>query len=89
MLLLPLTIMMQYLSLKKATYKPAAFYRGIILPLAAQADVTLREAIIFGERPRGARQGAGRGTAGLGAPAPPGDWQPCVVAATRCGPAAT
>jgi essential nuclear protein 1 len=37
-----------YISLKKATYKPAAFYKGIILPLAAEPDVTLREAIIFG-----------------------------------------
>jgi essential nuclear protein 1 len=37
-----------YLALKKATYKPAAFYKGIILPLAAAGDCTLREAIIFG-----------------------------------------
>ena len=37
-----------YLALKKATYKPAAFYRGIILPLAASGDCTLREAVIFG-----------------------------------------
>lgn len=37
-----------YLALKKATYKPAGFYRGIILPLAASGDCTLREAVIFG-----------------------------------------
>jgi essential nuclear protein 1 len=37
-----------YLALKKATYKPAAFYRGVILPLAASGDCTLREAVIFG-----------------------------------------
>jgi essential nuclear protein 1 len=37
-----------YLALRKATYKPAAFYKGIILPLAAGGDCTLREAIIFG-----------------------------------------
>lgn len=37
-----------YLALKKATYKPAAFYKGIILPLAMGGDCTLREAIIFG-----------------------------------------
>lgn len=35
-----------YLALKKATYKPAAFYRGILLPLAAGGDCTLLEAII-------------------------------------------
>lgn len=37
-----------YLALRKATYKPAGFYRGIILPLAASGDCTLREALIFG-----------------------------------------
>jgi essential nuclear protein 1 len=37
-----------YLALKKATYKPAAFYKGIILPLAQGGDCTLREAVIFG-----------------------------------------
>jgi essential nuclear protein 1 len=37
-----------YLALKKATYKPAAFYKGIILPLAAAPDCTLKEALIFG-----------------------------------------
>lgn len=37
-----------YLALKKATYKPAGFYRGIILPLATGGDCTLREALIFG-----------------------------------------
>ena len=37
-----------YLALRKATYKPAAFYKGILLPLAASGDCTLREALIFG-----------------------------------------
>ena len=37
-----------YLALKKAAYKPAAFYKGIILPLAAAPDATLREAVILG-----------------------------------------
>jgi essential nuclear protein 1 len=37
-----------YLALKKATYKPAAFYKGILLPLGASGDCTLKEAIIFG-----------------------------------------
>ncbi|RYY34507.1 hypothetical protein EON62_03240 [archaeon] len=36
-----------YMALKKATYKPAGFYKGIILPLVASGDCTLREAIIF------------------------------------------
>jgi essential nuclear protein 1 len=36
-----------YLALKKATYKPAGFYRGILLPLAAGGDCTLQEAVIF------------------------------------------
>ena len=35
-----------YLALKKATYKPAGFYRGIVLPLALSGDCTLREAVI-------------------------------------------
>jgi essential nuclear protein 1 len=37
-----------YLALKKATYKSAAFYKGVLLPLAASGDCTLREAVIFG-----------------------------------------
>ncbi len=37
-----------YLALKKATYKSAAFYKGILLPLAASGDCTLREAVIVG-----------------------------------------
>jgi len=37
-----------YLALKKATYKSAAFYKGILLPLAASGDCTFREAVIFG-----------------------------------------
>ena len=36
-----------YLALRKMTYKPAAFYKGILLPLAAGGDCTLREAVIF------------------------------------------
>ena len=36
-----------YMSLKKAVYKPAAFFKGILLPLCrAEEDVTLREAAI-------------------------------------------
>jgi essential nuclear protein 1 len=37
-----------YRSLKKALFKPAAFFKGIILPLLEAGDCTLREAIIFG-----------------------------------------
>lgn len=37
-----------YMALKKAVFKPAAFYKGIILPLAQSLSCTLREAIIFG-----------------------------------------
>lgn len=37
-----------YASLKKALFKPAAFFKGIILPLLEGGDCTLREAIIFG-----------------------------------------
>jgi essential nuclear protein 1 len=36
-----------YLALKKSTYKPAAFFKGIILALGAAGDCTLREAVIF------------------------------------------
>jgi len=35
-----------YLALRKACYKPAAFYRGVVLPLARGGDCTLREAVI-------------------------------------------
>lgn len=34
-------------SLKKATYKPGAFYKGLLLPLCASGTCTLREAVIF------------------------------------------
>lgn len=37
-----------YMSLKKALFKPAAFYKGILLPLVKSMTCTLREAIIFG-----------------------------------------
>ncbi|XP_011194855.1 bystin [Zeugodacus cucurbitae] len=37
-----------YNALKKALFKPAAFMKGIILPLLEAGDCTLREAIIFG-----------------------------------------
>lgn len=37
-----------YLSLKKAVYKPAAFFKGIVLPLCEGGDCTLREATILG-----------------------------------------
>jgi essential nuclear protein 1 len=37
-----------YMSLKKAVYKPAAFFKGIVLPLCSEsAYCTLREAIII------------------------------------------
>merc|ERR1711953_569608 len=34
-----------YMSLKKAVYKPAAFFKGILLPLCKE-NCTLREAVI-------------------------------------------
>ncbi|XP_037954180.1 bystin-like [Teleopsis dalmanni] len=37
-----------YSALKKALFKPAAFMKGIILPLLESGDCNLREAIIFG-----------------------------------------
>jgi essential nuclear protein 1 len=37
-----------YLALKKALFKPGAFYKGILLPLAQSGTCTLREATIFG-----------------------------------------
>eukprot|EP01126_Amoeba_proteus_P026103 TRINITY_DN258_c0_g2_i4.p1 TRINITY_DN258_c0_g2~~TRINITY_DN258_c0_g2_i4.p1 ORF type:complete len:305 (+),score=52.87 TRINITY_DN258_c0_g2_i4:521-1435(+) len=36
-----------YLSLKKALYKPNAFYKGVVLPLCESGTCTLREAIII------------------------------------------
>lgn len=35
-----------YQALRKALYKPAAWYRGVLLPLARSGDCTLREAAI-------------------------------------------
>ncbi|XP_022106271.1 bystin-like [Acanthaster planci] len=37
-----------YMALKKALFKPAAFFKGIILPLCECGTCTLREAIIIG-----------------------------------------
>lgn len=37
-----------YMALKKALYKPAAFFKGILLPLVECGDCTLREATIVG-----------------------------------------
>ncbi|RKO89934.1 Bystin [Blyttiomyces helicus] len=37
-----------YMSLKKALYKPAAFFKGILLPLCESGTCTLREAVIVG-----------------------------------------
>jgi len=37
-----------YMSLKKALYKPAAFFKGILLPLCQAGNCTLREAVIIG-----------------------------------------
>ena len=37
-----------YQALKKALFKPLAFMKGILLPLADAADCTLREAVIVG-----------------------------------------
>ncbi|KAK3713149.1 hypothetical protein QZH41_010041 [Actinostola sp. cb2023] len=36
-----------YMALKKALFKPAAFFKGILLPLCEAGDCTLREAIII------------------------------------------
>lgn len=36
-----------YAALKKATYKPGAFYKGIIFPLVLAGDCTLREASVM------------------------------------------
>jgi len=37
-----------YQSLKKSLYKPAAFNKGILLPLCRERNCTLREAVIIG-----------------------------------------
>jgi essential nuclear protein 1 len=37
-----------YMSLKKALFKPDAFYKGILFPLIESGDCTLREAVIVG-----------------------------------------
>ncbi|KAJ3112263.1 hypothetical protein HDU96_004743 [Phlyctochytrium bullatum] len=37
-----------YLALKKALYKPAAFFKGILFPLCESGNCTLREAAIVG-----------------------------------------
>lgn len=37
-----------YMSIKKSMYKPAAFFKGILLPLCEGGDCTLREATIIG-----------------------------------------
>lgn len=34
-------------ALRKATYKAAAFYKGLLLPLCSYGSCTLREAVIF------------------------------------------
>ena len=36
-----------FCALKKATYKPAAFFKGLLLPLCQAGDCTLREAVIM------------------------------------------
>ncbi|KAJ2810570.1 snoRNA-binding rRNA-processing protein, partial [Coemansia sp. 'formosensis'] len=37
-----------YMSLKKALYKPAAFFKGILFPMCESSTCTLREAVIVG-----------------------------------------
>ncbi|KAJ3057769.1 hypothetical protein HDU99_007139 [Rhizoclosmatium hyalinum] len=37
-----------YLALKKSLYKPAAFFKGLLLPLCESGQCTLREAAIIG-----------------------------------------
>lgn len=34
-------------AMRKAAYKPGAFYKGLLLPLCVEGDCTLREAVIF------------------------------------------
>ena len=36
-----------YQALRKATFKPAAFYKGILIPLCASRTCTLREAVVL------------------------------------------
>ena len=36
------------MALKKSLYKPAAFFKGLLLPLCESGDCTLREAAIIG-----------------------------------------
>ena len=36
-----------FMSLKKATFKPAAFFKGMLLPLCQSRTCTVREAVIF------------------------------------------
>jgi essential nuclear protein 1 len=36
-----------YMSLKKALFKPAAFFKGVLIPLCEAGDCTLREAVII------------------------------------------
>jgi len=38
----------RYMALKKALYKPAAFFKGLLLPLCSDGDCTLKEATIIG-----------------------------------------
>ena len=37
-----------YMAVKKCLFKPAAFFKGILLPLCESRDCTLREAIVLG-----------------------------------------
>ncbi|KAI8868804.1 Bystin-domain-containing protein, partial [Ramicandelaber brevisporus] len=37
-----------YMALKKAVYKPSAFFKGIVFPLCESGTCTLREAVILG-----------------------------------------
>lgn len=37
-----------YQAVRKSLYKPAAFYKGILLPMCDSKYVTLREAVIIG-----------------------------------------
>ncbi len=37
-----------YMAMKKALYKPAAWFKGVLLPLCEEGTCTLREAVILG-----------------------------------------
>ena len=37
-----------YMALRKALFKPAAFFKGVLLPLCESRTCTLREAIVIG-----------------------------------------